>query len=373
MNFADIKYLATQTVKEWSEDKAARLAASLSYYTVFSIPPLLILFLVVAGQLYDQTAVRTQLIDQISGLVGPTGAEAIGMILDNASSPEGTIIATLVSFATLLFGASGVFGQLQDALNTIWNVEIVESGLLLTIQKRFFSFTMVLGVAFLLMVSLVVSSWLAALNTFVSDVIPTLVILAQIVNFMVSLVVISVLFALIFKVVPDIKIAWGDVWIGAIVTALLFTIGKWGIGLYLGNSAPSSTYGAAGSLIVILLWVYYSAQILFFGAEFTQVYANKFGSGVKADEGAKLVWDAGQTAPPSASNDSMRGWPALETAVHAHQARQAIDHQPAPPPQVPDALKPVEQLVGQLQKAVVSVFGAILASWLLLKRLTSNI
>ncbi len=287
MYFEKIKFLITQSFSEWSEDNASRLAAALAYYTIFSIPPLLIIVIAIAAQIFDRTAVQQQIINQIAGLVGSTGAEAIEVILDNASESDEGSVAAILSVVTLILGASGVFGQLHGALNTIWEVKPKPGrGILGTIKDRFFSFTMVLGVGFLLMVSLMVSTVLAAFNEFVTNALPSLLILAQLINFVVSFGIITILFALIFKVVPDVRVAWRDVWVGALVTAFLFTVGKWAIGLYLGNSAPGSTYGAAGSLIVLLLWVYYSAQILFLGAEFTQVYANKYGSRIVADENA---------------------------------------------------------------------------------------
>ncbi|MCA9917205.1 MAG: YihY/virulence factor BrkB family protein [Anaerolineales bacterium] len=285
--FQSLKFLVTQSYKEWREDNASRLAASLSYYTIFSIPPLLIIAIAIAAQLFDKTAVQTQILDQITGLVGKNGADAVAAILENSSRSNDSFLATIISVVTLLLGASGVFGALHSALNTIWEVQPKPGrGILGTLKDRFLSFTMVLGVGFLLMVSLILSSVLAAFSDFVNNALPSLVILAQLINFIVSFGIITILFGLIYKVVPDVKIAWQDVAIGAVVTSLLFTIGKFAIGLYLGNSAPGSTYGAAGSLIVLLLWVYYSAQILFFGAEFTQVYANKFGSRIVADEDA---------------------------------------------------------------------------------------
>ncbi|MCB0016263.1 MAG: YihY/virulence factor BrkB family protein [Anaerolineales bacterium] len=279
------KYLLTQTYKEWREDDAARLAAALSYYTIFSLPPLLIIILAIAGQVFVDA--QTRVTAEIAGLIGDAGGEAIAAILENAADPAGTVLATLISVATLFLGASGVFGQLQDALNTIWEVQSDPNmGLWETIKRRFFSFTMVLGVGFLLLVSLLLSTGLAAIQEFVAGLLPAAVLLAQILNFLVSFGIVTLLFALIFKVIPDVQIAWRDVWIGSVVTALLFTLGKWAIGFYLGRGAPQSTYGAAGSLIIILLWVYYSAQLLFLGAEFTQVYANRYGKRLVPDEGA---------------------------------------------------------------------------------------
>ncbi len=287
MNFKMIRYLVTQSFKEWQEDKASRLAAALSYYTIFSLPPLLVISLAIVGRFYDRQAAQEQLLDQAAGILGQTGSEAIGQILENASDPTLSSIAAIISVIMLIFGASGVFTQLQDALNTIWEVQPKPSrGILGTIKDRFFSFTMVLSVAFLLLVSLLLSTFLSGISQFLAGLAPEAVLLARILNFVISFGGIALLFALIFKVIPDVKITWHDVWLGAAVTAVLFTIGKWAIGFYLGQSATASTYGAAGSLIVLLLWVYYSTQILFLGAEFTQVYANRFGDEIVADEGA---------------------------------------------------------------------------------------
>lgn len=296
MDVNALKYLVTQSFAEWREDNASRLSAALAYYTIFSIPPLLIIAIAIAAQLFDRAAVQQQVINQIGGLIGDAGAEVVESILDNSDEPGETAVAAIISVFTLLLGASGVFGELHNALNAIWEVQAKPGrGIWGTIKDRFFSFTMVLGVGFLLLVSLIISAGLAAVNEFISGVMPGLVILAQVINFLVSFGVVTLLFGLIYKVVPDVKIAWRDVWVGALVTAFLFTVGKFAIGLYLGNSAPGSTYGAAGSLIVLLLWVYYSAQILFFGAEFTQVYANRFGSRIVADEDAVAI---GPAAPP---------------------------------------------------------------------------
>lgn len=290
MKAKDVFPLIKETMKEWSEDNATRLAAALAYYTIFSIPPLLIIALAIAGQVFDREIAQQRLIGQIVGLVGSGGesvGEGIEAILDNASRPEGSLIAIIVGIVTLFFGASGVFGELHSALNTIWEIAPKPGrGILGTFKDRFFSFTMVLGIGFLLLVSLVLTTVLSALGDFFTGLMPETVIVMQILNQAISFGLITILFGLIFKVIPDVKIAWRDVWIGAAATALLFTLGKFLIGLYLGNSAVASTYGAAGSLIVILLWVYYSAQILFLGAEFTQVYANRYGSRIVADEDA---------------------------------------------------------------------------------------
>jgi membrane protein len=220
-------------------------------------------------------------------MVGSDGATVFQDIMQNASRPSGLTAATVIGIATLLFGASGVFGALQDAMNTVWGVAPKPGrGLWGMIESRFLSFTMVLGLGFLLLVSLVVSAGLTALGEFVSSYFQEYVIIGQILNFLISFGFVTLLFAMIFKVLPDVEIAWSDVWMGAVVTALLFTIGKFVIGLYLGQQSFGSTYGAAGSILIVLLWIYYSAQILLMGAEFTQVYARRFGSRIVPDKDA---------------------------------------------------------------------------------------
>ena len=279
MKSKEIFELLKETYNEWSEDKASRLAAALAYYTIFSIAPLLIIAIAVAGLVFGQEAARGQLDNQIQSLVGQQSAELIQTMVESASKPTSGIIATVLAIAAILFGASGLFGQLQDALNTIWEVEPKPGrGILGIIKDRFLSFTMVLGIGFLLLVSLVLSALLSALDTYLTDLLPGSIYLLQILNFVISFGVITLLFAMIYKILPDVQIAWSDVWIGAAVTSLLFAVGKFLIGLYLGNSSAGSAYGAAGSLVILLLWIYYSAQILLFGAEFTQVYAKKYGS-----------------------------------------------------------------------------------------------
>jgi membrane protein len=223
--------------------------------------------------------VRGQVYAQLEGLLGPTGAQALQTAVENSRQPGVGTLSAVVGLVTLLWSASNVFAQLQDALNTIWEVESRPgAGILATVKKRFLSMTMVLGTGFLLLVSLLLSAGLATLGRFFSGLLPGAEALWEVVNFAVSFGIITLLFAAIYKVLPDVEIAWGDVWIGAAATALLFVVGKLLIGLYLGHASVGSTYGAAGSLLVALIWVYYSAQILFFGAEFTQVYARKYGS-----------------------------------------------------------------------------------------------
>ncbi|MBK9052710.1 MAG: YihY/virulence factor BrkB family protein [Chloroflexi bacterium] len=327
MKLKDVVPLVKETVSEWSEDNATRLAAALAYYTVFSIPPLLIIALAIAGQVFEREVAQQQLVNQVVDLAG-SGGESIGIalesILENVSQPEGSLIAIIIGVVTLFFGASGVFGELHSALNTIWEIAPKPGrGILGTLKDRFFSFTMVLGIGFLLLVSLVLTTVLSALGDFFTGLMPETVVVMQIFNQVVSFGLITVLFALIFKVIPDVEIAWRDVWIGAAATALLFTLGKLLIGLYLGNSAVASTYGAAGSLIVILLWVYYSAQILFLGAEFTQVYANRHGSRIVADDDAISLTETMRV---------QQGIPHHETVAQA----QAQQNQP--PPQQPASI-----------------------------------
>ena len=269
--------LLGETFFEWSEDRAPRLGAALAYYTVFALAPGLILIIALAGLLLGEEAAQGQIISQVQDLAGEAGAEAVRAAIESARSAGGSLLATGLGAVTLLFGLWGVFGELQDALNTIWGVTSRPGrGVIGVIKARFWSFTMVVGIGFLLLVSLAASAWLAALGKFFSRLLPLPAAVMETTNALLSFVVITFMFAMIYKLLPDVTIAWRNVWIGAAVTAVLFTIGKTLIGLYLGRSTVASVYGAAGSLIVILLWVYYSAQIVFFGAEFTKVYARRF-------------------------------------------------------------------------------------------------
>lgn len=287
MKIGDAVPLLKETYSEWSDDKASRLAAALAYYTAFSLAPLLVIAVAVAGLFFDQSTARDEMITQIQNLVGPQGADIIKTMLENANKQGSGIVATVIGIVTLLIGATGVFVQLQDSLDTIWEVKLdPDLGIMGTIKQRLFSLAMVLGIGFLLLVSLILSAALSAFGTFVSNNLAFLEPLMVIINFLIAFVVTTLLFAAIFKFVPDAQIEWSDVWIGAAFTALLFSIGRLLLGLYLGNGSFGSTYGAAASLIIILAWVYYSAQILFFGAEFTQVYARRFGSRIQPEDDA---------------------------------------------------------------------------------------
>lgn len=286
MNLDTVWKLIKETFVRWEDDKAPRLGASLAYYTLFAIAPILIIVIALAGAIFGRDAVEGQIFREIGGLVGTTSALAVQEIIKNASKPADSIIATVIGLVTLLIGATGVFVELQDALNTIWGVKPKPGrGIRGILQDRLLSFAIIVGVGFLLLVSLVVSAGLAALNSFLATM-PGAAYLWNTLSLVISFAVITVLFGMIYKVLPDVKITWGDVWIGAAMTSLLFTFGKFLIGLYIGTSTFASTYGAAGSIVILLVWVYYSSLLLFLGAEFTQVYANYTGNRVLPSKNA---------------------------------------------------------------------------------------
>ena len=282
--------LLRDTVREWREDGANRLAAALAYYTTFSLAPVLVLAIAIAGLVGGQEAAQTQTMAQVEDLLGEEGREFVQEMIETASRPKTGWTATLIGTVTLLVGALGVFGELQNSLNTIWEVKpkpatSLWDGVKRFVLKRLVSFTMVIGIGFLLLASLVVSAALSALGEYIGTRWPLADFWLALINFIISFIVITLLFAMIFKFLPEIKIAWKDVWLGAAVTSALFSVGKFLIGLYLGRSEVGTVFGAAGSLAILLIWIYYSAQILFFGAEFTQVYANRYGSKIVPDPG----------------------------------------------------------------------------------------
>ncbi|MDJ0677712.1 MAG: YihY/virulence factor BrkB family protein [Calothrix sp. MO_167.B42] len=290
MNIKIIFKLIKEAFQEYQADKVSTLAASLAYYTVFSLAPLLIIAIAVAGLIFGEQAARGEIVGQIQGLVGNEGAKVIEMAIENANKPDVSGIASIFSIIVLLFGASGVFVQLQDALNSVWEVTAKpKQGIMGFVRKRILSFSAVLGIGFLLLVSLIISAALSALNHYMNGLIPGLEIFWEILNFAISFGIVTLLFALIYKFLPDVKIHWSDVWTGAIITSLLFGIGKFVLGVYLGRGSLGSTYGAAGSLVVLLAWVYYSAQILLFGAELTEVYSRRFGSQIVPDKHAMFL------------------------------------------------------------------------------------
>ncbi|HEV8146457.1 MAG TPA: YihY/virulence factor BrkB family protein [Bryobacteraceae bacterium] len=275
MNFKTIWSMVRRTFSAWDGDEAPRLGAALAFYTILSLAPLVLLAVAGMGFFLGHSTVQSHLLAEVDGLVGAQGAEYVKAIIEQAQKPSSGVFASIIGLITLLFGASGVFGELRTALNKVWDVPVdPKGGLWRTIRERIFSFGLVLGVGFLLLVSLVISAALAALGSYLGGSVPAAVL--KVINLVVSLVGTSALFALIFRYVPEAKIAWKDVWVGASVTAVLFTIGKSLIGLYLGKAAVGSAYGAAGSLVVIIVWVYYSSMIFLFGAEFThEIYASR--------------------------------------------------------------------------------------------------
>jgi len=284
--------LLKKSARDFSEDECPRMAAALAYYIVFAMPPMLILILMLVGALISREQVQEALSGQFGAMIGADGAGMVNTMITQAKQPGGGAMGTILGVGALILGATGAFLQLQTALNRAWEVKPDPNagGLKNFIFKRVLSLGMVLGIAFMLLVSLALSAALSAIGGMIGALIPGgSAIIAGLVQTLVSLVVVFALFAAIFKVLPDAEIAWRDVWVGALVTALLFEIGKWGLGLYLGNSNPGKAYGAAGSLAVMLVWIYYTSMIVLFGAEFTQTWATERGRGIVPDEGAVKV------------------------------------------------------------------------------------
>jgi membrane protein len=284
--------LFKQTFQEWLQDKAPQLGAALAYYTVFSLAPLILVLLAIIGVIFrnDPAGAWEKITQQMSYFLDQSAVQLVQNIAQKASEPGKSTIATVIGVALALFGASGVFGQLQDALNTIWGVKAKPAlGIWGFLRSRFLSFAMVAGICFLLLVSLAIEALLKGFSHYVQSVLPGGIVIALAVYLIFDFAVVVLLFAMIFKFLPDVEIQWRDVWLGAAMTAILFGIGKWLLGFYLGSGAAGSAYGAASSLITLLLWVYYSSQILLFGAEFTQVYATRAGRELKPSEYAVRV------------------------------------------------------------------------------------
>ena len=288
-----------QTFKHWNAVKAQRLGAALAYYTVFSLAPLLIIAILLAGAIFGQTAAKESIVGEISYLMGPQGAAGVASLLEQQPFPgqSGTVPA-LISVATLLLGAVGLFGQLQDAFDTVWEVKPPPAkGLLANIRQRLLPFGMVLAVSFLLLVALVLNAALAAVSAYLGPYIPYFTLVNTGLNVVLPIVVTTLLFAALFKSVPHVQLKWRDLWPGAALTAVLFTLGKIAIGFYLGHSSLASASGATGSLLVVLVWVYYSAQILLFGAVFTRVYAqSRSGPALPTDPAATSAAQPAETA-----------------------------------------------------------------------------
>jgi membrane protein len=283
-----IPRLVTETVFEWHADRAPRLGAALAFYTLFSLAPLLVVLIAIAALGFGRDIASAELIQQIEAFMGPEGARVIQATIENTSRPGSGIVATLIGLATMLFGTTIVFSELQDALNTIWKVtpKPERSLAIGLIWDRFLAFGMVLGMSVLLLLSIIANAILKAVLPIFSMMLPSQINWLQTMNFGFSVVIVMLLFVMVYKVLPDVEIAWEEVLIGAAVTAVLFMIGKYLIELYLRYSTTALVYGAAGSLVVLLLWIYYSAQIVYFGAEFTKVYAKYRGHRVVPTENA---------------------------------------------------------------------------------------
>jgi len=302
--------LVRDTFNAWNEDKAPRLAAALSFSTIFSIAPLFIIVIAIAGTVlglhggleHPHGNVEAQLLDQIRAHVGPQAADTVrGMVAANFSKPHQGIIAQIIGWITFLVAASGVFASLQDSLNTVWHVEPMKQSLWLTIRGRIASLGMVVVIGFLFLITFAVSAALAFVSTYFTHALPFpgADVVFTALNYVVSVAVITMLFALIYKILPDAQIEWADVWTGSVITALLFVIGQALIGIYLARSGTASAYGAAGSLLILLLWIYYSALTLFFGAEFTKVYALRRGKAIGAKPHASAAAPSGAAPAPA--------------------------------------------------------------------------
>ena len=284
--------LLTLTTQKWLSDKAPQLGAALAYYTVFSLAPLILVLLAIVGMIFrdDPAGAWQKLTEQMSYFLDRSAVQLVQNIAQKAAQPGKSTLATIIGIALALFGASGVFGQLQDALNTILGVKAKPGlGIWDFLRTRFLSFAMVAGVCFLLLVSLAIEALLKGFSHSIQAALPGGLSIAISIYLIFDFAVITTLFAMIFKILPDVNIRWNDVWIGAVMTALFFSVGKWALGLYLGSGTAASAYGAASSLITLLLWVYYSSQILLFGAEFTQVYARELGSPIKPNKYAVQI------------------------------------------------------------------------------------
>lgn len=298
MAYGEIWGLIRDSVYGWINNRAQRKGAALAFYTVFSLAPVLIIAIAIAGAFFGEEAALGEIVEQVRDLVGQEGAQAVQLMIENAQRPGAGVAATVIGVLVLLIGATTAFAELKDGLDQIWEVpEEKMSGVWYLLRTRLLSFGLILGIGFLLLVSLVVSAILAALGKYLGPTGPLL----EAANALFSFIMIMSLFATIYKVLPSIRIAWRDVWVGAAITALLFVIGKSLIGLYLGNSAITSTYGAAGSLILVLFWVYYSAQIFLLGAEFTKFYAYRYGSRRHKVEATKVLQSAEPPSEPGGS------------------------------------------------------------------------
>lgn len=369
MHFKLFYRLARQSVTAWIDDYAPSMGAAISYYTVFSIAPLLIIVIAVAGLVWGRDAVQGEIVAQLTGLIGEDGAIGVQALIESANKPAKGVIATLVSVGVLLVGATTVFAELQSALDRVWDVPPSQkaSGIWATLRARLLSLGFILGLGFLLSVSLVFSAGVAAFGGWANGLFPGWELLLQLINTAISLGISSLLFAMIFKLMPQASVSWRDVWVGATVTAVLFEIGKALIGLYIGKSSVTSSFAAAGSLVVLLVWVYYSAQIFLLGAEFTWVFAHEHGSrrgqaDTKADAHAAAVAKAA-AAPPG---DGSALAPAVPAPRRTESAGKAVSS-------VPDAPVPLRRRAAAptlVQRA--ALYGAVSGSLVLLSLLLNK-
>jgi len=297
MNFKHLYPLVKKSVRAWIDDYAPSMGAAISYYTVFSIAPLMIIVIAVAGFVWGRDAVQGEIVGQLSGLIGQEGAIGIQALIESADKPAKGLVATAISIVVLVIGATTVFAELQSALDRIWKVPQAPqiSGVWATLRSRVLSLGFILGLGFLLLVSLVSSAAIAAIGGWANGLLPGWETLLHLTNIVFSLGIATVLFAMIYKIMPQAKVSWRDVWVGAAVTAVLFEVGKMLIGLYIGKSSVTSSFAAAGSLVVLLVWVYYSAQIFLLGAEFTWVYANDHGSLAKVQDTTVVSLESAET------------------------------------------------------------------------------
>ncbi|AHM58905.1 ribonuclease bn [Flammeovirgaceae bacterium 311] len=289
LKWKDLPGLIKETYTEWNNDEPWRQSAVVAYYAIFSLPALLIIVITIAGSIFGEAAVQGELSSEIGNMIGPDAASEVETMISNAYTNQNSTIATIIGIAVLIFGATGVFYQLQQSLNNVWNVEANENaGFMKLLKDRVTSFSVILVIGFLMLISLLLTTLLSVLSDFIVQHLPDyLLYVFYVVQFLVSFGIITLLFAMIFKILPDVDLEWRTVWTGAIVTAALFVIGKFALGIYFGRANPGSAYGAAGSIILILLWVSYSCLILFFGAEFTKVYARRYLQPVNPSKHAK--------------------------------------------------------------------------------------
>lgn len=370
--------LLKRSFSDWLDHKALRLSAALAYYSIFSIGPLLVITIGIAGLVLGEEAVSGQLHNEMKNYVGSQSADAIQSMVQSASKPTQGMLATMIGFMTLMLGASGVLGELKDALNTIWEVKPKpgSGGIMALARGKLLNFGMVLVIGFLLLVSLVLSTAIAALNQRLENVLPLPAFLWAAITFVISFGIVTTLFALIFKVLPDAKIRWRHVWIGSLITALLFEVGKTGLSWYLGRQTTASAYGAAGSVVLLLLWVYYASCILFFGAEFTQVYAHADEGVIEPAANARRV-TAEECAQQGLTPTALPDQSDIPPKDHAmdHSAHPAFSHRLVAPIlkylegrglllsiEAREALQHLIGLVIWLAIAVVALF----AGWLLL-------